>query len=38
MSQQARAVVSREIGNPVTVETIAVESPRHGEVMIRLAA
>ncbi|MFA6443737.1 MAG: Zn-dependent alcohol dehydrogenase [Sterolibacterium sp.] len=38
MSQQARAVVSREVGKPVAVETIAVEAPHHGEVMIKLAA
>lgn len=38
MSQQARAVLSREVGKPVVVETIVVESPHHGEVMIKLAA
>jgi len=31
-------VVAREIGQPVAVETIQVEAPRHGEVTLRLAA
>ena len=38
MSQRAKAVVCREINKPVVVEEIEVESPRRGEVMIRLAA
>lgn len=38
MSQQARAVVCREVGKPVVVETVSVEPPKRGEVMIRLAA
>jgi S-(hydroxymethyl)glutathione dehydrogenase/alcohol dehydrogenase len=38
MSQRAKAVVCREISQPVVVEEIEVESPRRGEVMIRLAA
>jgi Zn-dependent alcohol dehydrogenase len=38
VSQQSRAVVARELGLPVSVEQIKVQSPRHGEVMIRLAA
>jgi S-(hydroxymethyl)glutathione dehydrogenase/alcohol dehydrogenase len=38
MSQRAKAVVCREINQPVVVEEIEVESPRRGEVMIRLAA
>ena len=38
MSLQARAVVSREVGKPVVVETIAVESPHRGEVMVKLGA
>ena len=38
MEQRARAVVCREINQPVTVEEIIVEPPRHGEVMIKLAA
>jgi S-(hydroxymethyl)glutathione dehydrogenase/alcohol dehydrogenase len=36
--QCAKAVLCREIGKPVVVEEIEVELPRHGEVMIRLAA
>ena len=38
MSQRAKAVICREINQPVVVEEIEVESPRRGEVMIRLAA
>ncbi len=38
MTQQARAVVSREYGKPVVVETVSVDPPQRGEVMIRLAA
>src|SRR5277367_4379081 len=38
MTQLAKAVVARELGKPVAVETIQVEAPRHGEVTIRLAA
>jgi Zn-dependent alcohol dehydrogenase len=38
MAQSAKAVVTRAIGKPVTVETIQVEPPKHGEVTIRLAA
>ncbi len=38
MSQRAKAVVCREINQPVVVEEIEVESPRRGEVMIKLAA
>jgi Zn-dependent alcohol dehydrogenase len=38
MAQSAKAVVTRAIGKPVTVEQIQVEEPRHGEVTIRLAA
>ena len=38
MSQRAKAVICREINQPVIVEEIEVESPRRGEVMIRLAA
>jgi Zn-dependent alcohol dehydrogenase len=36
--QRAQAVVAREIGQPVKVETIEVEAPRRGEVTLRLAA
>ena len=38
MTQQARAVVCREIGKSVVVETVTVDPPRRGEVMIKLAA
>lgn len=38
MSQQARAVICREVGKPVVVETITVLPPQRGEVMIKLAA
>src|SRR6202030_2615148 len=36
--RRALAVVARETGQPVVVEHIDVEAPRHGEVTIRLAA
>lgn len=35
---RARAVISREVNQPVVVETIEVASPRAGEVMVKLAA
>lgn len=38
MNQRSKAVVARELGRPVSVEQIEVQAPRHGEVMIRLAA
>lgn len=38
MAQRAKAVLCREINQPVVVEEIEVEPPRRGEVMIRLAA
>jgi S-(hydroxymethyl)glutathione dehydrogenase/alcohol dehydrogenase len=38
MTQQARAVICREIGKPVVVETVSVDAPQRGEVMIKLAA
>jgi len=38
MTQLARAVVCREIGKPVVVETVSVDAPQRGEVMIKLAA
>jgi S-(hydroxymethyl)glutathione dehydrogenase/alcohol dehydrogenase len=38
VSQLSRAVVARQLGHPVSVERIEIQSPRHGEVMIRLAA
>ncbi len=38
MPQRAKAVICREINQPVVVEEIEVESPRRNEVMIKLAA
>ncbi|MGH8217778.1 MAG: zinc-binding dehydrogenase [Steroidobacteraceae bacterium] len=38
MTQRSTAVVARGLGSPLSVEEIEVEGPRHGEVMIRLAA
>ncbi|MDX1799934.1 MAG: alcohol dehydrogenase catalytic domain-containing protein, partial [Marinobacter sp.] len=38
MSRQAKAVVVREWGQPVQVETITVEGPKRGEVTIKVAA
>lgn len=36
--QRSKAVVCRELNQPVVVEEIEVEAPRRGEVMIKLAA
>ncbi|MGA8051932.1 MAG: Zn-dependent alcohol dehydrogenase [Burkholderiales bacterium] len=38
MAQTARAVICREINKPVVVERITVDSPRRGEVMVKLSA
>jgi Zn-dependent alcohol dehydrogenase len=38
MAQSARAVVCRELNKPVVVETITVDAPRRGEVMVKLGA
>jgi S-(hydroxymethyl)glutathione dehydrogenase/alcohol dehydrogenase len=38
MAQSARAVICRELNQPVVVERITVEPPRRGEVMVKLAA
>lgn len=38
MSQQARAVVARAKGDPVTVETIVVPDPGPGEAVVRVQA
>jgi S-(hydroxymethyl)glutathione dehydrogenase/alcohol dehydrogenase len=38
MGKQARAVVCRELNKPPVVETIQVESPRRGEVMVEIGA
>jgi S-(hydroxymethyl)glutathione dehydrogenase/alcohol dehydrogenase len=38
MAQSAKAVLAREVGKPVLVEEIEIAEPRHGEVMVRMAA
>ena len=38
MGKQAKAVVCREWNKPVVVETIEVESPKRGEVMVKIGA
>ncbi len=38
MAQQAKAVVFRELGRPIAVETVEIESPRRDEVMIKIDA
>ncbi len=38
MAQIARAVICRELNQPVAVERITVDSPKRGEVMVKLAA
>src|SRR5258706_16027733 len=38
MTRKARAVICRELNKPVVVETISVDSPKRGEVMVKLAA
>lgn len=38
MEQRAKAVICRELNQPVVVEEIIVEAPQRGEVMIKLAA
>ncbi len=38
MAQAARAVICRELNRPVVVEQITVDSPKRGEVLIKLAA
>jgi len=38
MGKQAKAVVCREWNKPVVVETVTVESPRRGEVMVQIKA
>lgn len=38
MAQQSKAVLCREWNKPVVVETITVESPKRGEVMIKMGA
>lgn len=38
MDRQAKAVVCREWGQPVQVETITVEGPKPGEITVKIAA
>jgi len=38
MAQAARAVICRELNKPVVVERITVDSPKRGEVMVKLGA
>src|SRR5580700_647431 len=38
VSTDARAVICRALNEPVVVERITVESPKRGEVMLKLAA
>src|SRR5471030_2519457 len=38
MAKTARAVICRELNMPVVVEQITVDSPKRGEVMVKLAA
>ncbi|MDA8108213.1 MAG: Zn-dependent alcohol dehydrogenase [Betaproteobacteria bacterium] len=38
MAHSARAVICRELNKPVVVERITVDSPRRGEVMVKIAA
>lgn len=38
MAKQGKAAVCREWNKPVSIETVTVESPRRGEVMIQVAA
>lgn len=38
MGKKARAVICREWNKPVVVETVDVESPRRGEVMVQIKA
>ena len=38
MARKAQAVLCRELNKPVVVEQISVESPRRGEVMVKLGA
>ncbi len=38
MARKAKAVICREVGKPVSVEQVEIESPRRGEVMVKLSA
>src|SRR5262245_9027296 len=38
MSRKSKAVICRELNKPVVVETISVDGPKRGEVMVKMAA
>ena len=38
MTRKSKAVICRELNKPVVVETISVDSPKRGEMMVKLAA
>ena len=38
MARQAKAVICRELNKPVVVEEISIDSPKRGEVMVKIAA
>ena len=38
MARKGKAVVCRELNRPVVVEEVSVDSPKRGEVMVKLAA
>ncbi len=38
MSRKARAVICRELNQPVTVEDVSVDPPKRGEVLVKLGA
>ncbi|MGH8673125.1 MAG: zinc-binding dehydrogenase [Burkholderiales bacterium] len=38
MARQAKAVICRELNKPVVVEEITVDSPKRGEVMVKMVA
>jgi len=38
MARQAKAVICRELNKPVVVEEITIDSPKRGEVMVKIAA
>jgi NDMA-dependent alcohol dehydrogenase len=38
MARSGKAVICRELNKPVVVETISVDGPKRGEVMVRIAA
>ena len=38
MARSGKAAICRELNKPVVVETVSVDSPKRGEVMVKLAA